>query len=310
MAHEVETMSYAGETPWHGLGVKVPSDLSPEQFMKKAKLDWTVEKIQNYYTWNDKQHKSSDFSLVRSSDGTELTTISGDWEPVQNLEAFRFFQEFVNAGDMEMHTAGSLKNGQIIWALAKIKESFSLFKGDQVDSYLLFSNPHQYGKSIDIRFTPIRVVCNNTLTLSLQGKTDLAVKLNHRKKFNPDMVKQTLGIATSKLSDYKSMAEYLGSKRYTSDNVLQYFKEVFNAPDKVDSDPSRPAKIAAGILESQPGAQYAEGTWWQAANAVTYSIDHLLGRSQETRLQSAWYGVNRAKKIKALELATRYADAA
>lgn len=74
-----------------------------------------------------------------------------------------------------MHTAGSLKGGQQVWALAKIKESFDVFGDDTVESYLLFSNPHQYGKSINVRFTPVRVVCNNTLTMSLESKADRAV---------------------------------------------------------------------------------------------------------------------------------------
>ena len=84
-------------------------------------------------------------SLVRSTDGKILTNVGENWTPVQNEEAFNFFGEYVLAGNMEMHTAGSLKGGQMVWALAKVKDSFELFGGDKVDSYLLFSNPHQYG---------------------------------------------------------------------------------------------------------------------------------------------------------------------
>ena len=67
---------------------------------------------------------------------------------------------------------------------------------------MLFSNPHQFGMSIDIRMTPIRVVCNNTLTLSLSQKSDKMVTLSHRKEFNPEMVKEQLGIAREKLENY------------------------------------------------------------------------------------------------------------
>ena len=94
-----------------------------------------------------------------------------------------------------MHTAGSLRDGEYVWALAKVKESFDVFGEDTIDSYLLFSNPHKYGKSIDVRFTPIRVVCNNTLTMSLEAESKNSVRLSHRTEFNPDMVKETLGIA-------------------------------------------------------------------------------------------------------------------
>ena len=120
-------------------------------------------------------------ALVRSSDNKVLTNIGQIWNPVQNEEAFEFFSEYVLAGDMEMHTAGSLKGGQMVWALAKVKESFDLFGGDKVESYLLFSNPHLYGKSIDIRFTPIRVVCNNTLSLSLEQQAERSIGMATQK---------------------------------------------------------------------------------------------------------------------------------
>jgi len=233
--------------------------------------------------------------------------VSSDWNPVQNQEAFDFFQDFVNAGDMEMHTAGSLKGGQIVWALAKIKDSFELFGGDQVDSYMLFTNPHVYGQSLDIRFTPIRVVCNNTLTLSLSQKGGTAFKLSHRREFVADQAKQALGIAHAKLDEYKSMASWMGSKRYDNESIKAYFQELF--PSQGDKD-SRNAIKALEVLELQPGAKFAEGSWWQAFNAVTYMTDHLMGRSNDARLQSAWFGVNKSLKNKALQLAIDMANAA
>ena len=145
MAHMVETMAYAGEVPWHGLGTPVPSDLTPEQFMVKAGLDWTVEK-EDILTRSGIKVKNKQ-ALVRSSDGSILDVVGTGWNPVQNSEAFNFFEEYVNAGDMEMHTAGSLKDGQMVWALAKTKDSFELFNGDQTDNYFLFTNPHQFGKA-------------------------------------------------------------------------------------------------------------------------------------------------------------------
>ena len=158
MAHLVETMAYAGETPWHGLGVRVSNDLTPVQMMDKAGLNWGVEKVDSFIRVGDQEIKTGQQALIRTSDNKVLTNVGQDWNPVQNSEAFEFFSEYVLAGDMEMHTAGSLKGGRMVWALAKVKESFDILGGDQVDSYLLFSNPHEYGKSIDVRFTPIRVV--------------------------------------------------------------------------------------------------------------------------------------------------------
>lgn len=319
MAHMVETMAYAGETPWHGLGKQVPADLSPAQMLESAGLNWSVEKIPAFSTIKGKQVYTGKDALVRSTDGRILDVVSQDWNPLQNEEAFEFFNDFVHSGDMEMHTAGSLKNGQIVWALAKVKESFEVFNGDQVDSFLLFTLPHKFGQSIDVRFTPIRVVCNNTLTLSLSSKTDNMVKVSHRRQFDGDEVKQMLGIASDKLAKYKEMAKFLGSKKYKHESVIQYFDRIFpvnaygrskNEETKAKKEHSDNAVLAMQALEEQPGANFAKGSWWQAFNAVTFLTDHIVGKTQENRLTSAWYGPNKALKVKALETAVEMAEAA
>jgi len=313
MAHMVETMAYAGEVPWHGLGVSVPADLTPAQMLEAAKLDWTVEKIPAFAKVAGKQVEIGQSALVRNSDNSILDVVSNDWNPVQNQEAFEFFNEFVAAGDMEMHTAGSLRDGQIVWALAKVKESFELFKGDKIDSYLLFSNFHKYGFSTDVRFTPIRVVCNNTLTLSLNSAVERMAKISHRQKFDPDAVKGMLGIATDKLAQYKEMAQFLGSKKYSDETIVEYFTRIFpvtGSNDKKKKELSKNAEIALDVLDKQPGTEFAPGTWWQAFNAVTYLTDHVAGRNADNRLTSAWYGYHKGVKTKALETAIEYAEAA
>lgn len=326
MAHELEimengeaSMAFVGETPWHGLGKRVPSDVSPEQMLKAANLDWEVEKMPLFYQTDTGPVMTDSRALVRSTDKKLLTIVSQAWKPVQNLEAFEFFNDFVHAGDMEMHTAGSLKNGKMVWAMAQIKDSFEIFGGDKVEGYLLFSNPHEFGRSIDVRFTPIRVVCNNTLTLALDGEARRgSVKINHRQTFNADEVKETLGIAKDKLQKYKEQALFLGQKKYSKETIVEYFNRVFPSLTKDEelvkdlrkTPVSRQAEEAMAVIHTQPGAQFAEGSWWQAFNTVTYMTDHTLGRSKDTRLTSAWYGMNRVKKEKALDLAIEYAEAA
>ena len=311
----VETMAYAGNVPWHGLGKKVPHDLSPEQMLEAAQLDWTVQKVPAFANVQDENVNIGWSALVRSSDNRILDVVSNDWNPVQNSEAFQFFHEYCEAGDMEMHTAGSLRDGQIVWALAKVKDSFELFKGDRVDSYLLFTNPHKFGQCIDIRFTPTRVVCNNTLTLALKQKEERVIKKNHRTVFDASSVKEQLGIATTKLAKYKEMAEFLGSKRYTSEKLKEYFNQIFpvlvynkeKGPQRKEL--SKSATRALEVVHTQPGANFAEGSWWQAFNAVTYMTDHEIGKTVDSRLTSAWFGANKNLKLKALETAVEYAEA-
>lgn len=317
MAHMIEMrdgkaqMAWAGQTPWHGLGTKVPDDLTPEQMLEAAGLDWTVEKIPAFAEVNGKRIDVGHSALVRNVDSKVLDVVSNDWNPYQNADAFDFFNDFIAAGDMSMHTAGSLKGGQIVWALAKVNDGFSLFNGDNVESYLLFTNPHQYGKSIDVRFTPIRVVCNNTLTLSLNTQAEHLVRVSHRREFVPDTAKEMLGIAKEKMSTYKEMAAFLGSKRYTNENIVEYFTRVFPMTTKTEEKKlSRNANMALEIIDQQPGAEYAAGTFWSAFNTVSFMTDHVLGRSTDTRLQSSWFGYNKTLKNNALELAVEMANAA
>lgn len=315
MAHMIEmldgkaSMAWAGETPWHGIGTKVPNDLTPDQMLKAAGLDWRVTPVPAFAEIGGKQVSVGHSALVRDIDNKILDVITDDWIPNQNETAFEFFNDFVAAGEMEMHTAGSLKGGQLVWALAKVKDAFELFNGDTVESYLLFTNPHKYGWSIDVRFTPIRVVCNNTLTLSLNTQSSKIVKVSHRREFDGDVVKETLGVAKEKLAKYKEMAAYLGSKRYNDENIVDYFKRVFPVSG-AKKEMSKNAEIALEIMDQQPGAEFAEGTWWQAYNCVTFMTDHIIGRSADNRLQSAWYGANKNLKIKALDTAIQFADAA
>jgi phage/plasmid-like protein (TIGR03299 family) len=314
MAHLVETMAYAGEVPWHGLGNSVPSDLSPKQMLEAAEIDWTVEKIPAFIEIDGVRKSVGHSALVRSTDNSILDIVTNDWHPMQNADAFEFFHEYCAVGDMQMHTAGSLRGGQIVWCLAKVNESFDLFGGDQVDSFLLFTNPHRFGQSIDVRFTPIRVVCNNTLTLSLSMSSDRVIKANHRSEFDAKHVKEQLGIATDKLQRYKEMAQFLGSKRYNDSTLKEYFTRIFPSlstkEEQEESTMSRNARLAMGVVESQPGAKFAEGSWWQAFNAVTYLTDHKIGRTVDSRLASAWYGPNKNLKVKALETAVEFAEAA
>jgi len=323
MSHEVEVvngvaqMAFAGQVPWHGLGTKVAPDLTPRQFQKAAGLNWGVTKRPSFVTYDGEMIETGTNALLRDTDNSVLAPMVGDgWEPVQNDEAFDFFGEFCAAGDMEMHTAGSLKGGQIVWVLAKIKGSFDVLGEDRVDNYMLFSNPHQYGKSVNVRMTPIRVVCNNTLTMSLGSNSKNEVKLNHRRAFNPEMVKEQMGLAHEKFAMYKDAARFMASKRTSEAGLIQFFNDVFPAANtkkkevKTFAELSTTAKNAYSVLETQPGADLAPGTWWNALNAVTFTTDHIVGRSADTRMTSAWFGANQARKIVATNRAIELAEVA
>ena len=313
---QIETMAYAGQSPWGDIGTQVSNDLSPQQIMEKADLNWSVDKVKTYADYQGEKIPTGLEALVRSSDNKILTQVGKNWEPCQNETAFEFFNEYCLEGGMDMESAGSLKGGKMVWALAKIKESFDVVKGDQVDSYLLFSNPHEYGKSIDVRFTPIRVTCMNTLAMAIKGSAVNGMKVNHRKAFDPVMVKQTMGIAHEKFEQYKEVAQFLSKKRFTADSLIQYYNEVFprtykgkdevivNAYDDLTTNGQK----AFDVLQSQPGANFAQGSWWQALNSVTYLTDHVMGREADSRMTSSWFGANANRKAVAVSKAIEFAE--
>ena len=317
--HAVETLAYAGEKPWHGLGVEVEADYTPEEILVAAGLDWTVEKVPLEYDWRlpggseDHRFTSKRMSLIRTTDGSELTLVSGKWSPIQNHEAFGIFDRFVKEGGMTMETAGSIFNGRIVWALARTTEEFSIFNGDRITGYFLFSNPHVYGKSAQFGGTSIRVVCNNTHSWALKSGLDNKVSINHRKAFNPATVHDNLAELHRSLSEFKDMAEFLGGRRYTEETVREYFDKVFPISGR-NPDPKKEHSLnserAWTVIESQPGAEHAPGTWWNAYNAVSYVTDHVAGNNDNNRLNSAWFGRNRNRKTRALGMANEYAAAA
>jgi hypothetical protein len=132
--------------------------------------------------------------------------------------------------------------------------------------------------------------------------------------FDSAKVKETLGIATGKLDKYKEMAAFLGSKQYTDENIVEYFNRVFPMTSGTKASEgklaSRAARKAFDAIETQPGAEYAEGSFWQLYNSATFLMDHKLGRSADNRMNSAWFGGNRERKVKALNIAMEMAEVA
>ena len=318
MAHMIEEINGVAQMayresaglPWHGLGTPVSDDMTPREMMEAAGLDWTVRLQDSYIDLDGERVLTGQQALVRETDGKILTNVGGKWNPCQNAEAFDFFTDFVKAGDMVMDTAGSLKDGQMVFAAADVRDGFELFGGDEVKGYLLFSNPHVYGKSIDVKFIMTRVVCNNTLSMALTEKGQPAVRVSHRNQFDAEMVKNALGIGHARIEQFKEAAEFLGKKRYTDEDFKRFLGKVFGTSAQEHKTLSRTAERAYEIVDTQPGADFARGTWWNAYNAVTYMTDHELGRTADARATSAWFGSNAKRKVDALDLAVEMAEAA
>lgn len=313
MSHEIETTAWTNETPWHGLGTKVPANISVEGMLKAAQLDWEVTKEKLKTVGGNKVDNF--FALQRSSDESILDVVGKQYQPVQNHTAFSFFNDFVKAGKATMETAGSLRQGKMVWGLANMKSSFTLPGNDKVKGYLLVASPHEQGKSLRIQLTSVRVVCNNTLTMALSDKAQSVFRMSHRLEFDEAMqqkAKEVLGLAHDEFDSFADRATKLAKKKMKTDDQIRFLAEVF-MPDiaratieEIEEDANKPLSLAIQALTMSPGHDLlsAKGTAWGALNAVTYVTDHLLGNSQDARLNKAWFGKTANLKQKALDIAT------
>lgn len=297
MAHQIETMAYTNEVPWHGLGFRVDQATSVKAMLKAAKLDWRVDRTPMHLPNGDEVQGFA--ALTRSRDNRVLDVVGRAYVPVQNEEAFEFFTEFVEAGNATMETAGSLRGGQYVWGLANLKASFKLKGNDVVKGYLLVGVPHEQGKSFIIKFTSIRVVCNNTLALALAaGHT---WRMTHRMSFGDvkrNEAKEALGIARDQLGEFERNARILQSINISRDDAVKILGGVF-APKKEDvSELPKILKIM-DCYENAPGAQPGNG--WGLLNGVTYYCDHVASRTADKRLANAWLGKTAVQKERVLD---------
>ena len=237
MSHEVETMAFANETPWHGLGNPVSNDMTPQEMMVASGCDWEVAVSSNHYPPDHAHYPSmpienSNF-IERLSDGAILGEyVAGDYKPVQNVELFEFFQEFIDNGSMYLHTAGSLLGGRKVWCMATTKEGFTLGDNDQVVNNLLFTISHTGKHANSALNTPVRVVGANTMRLAMESADDI-VTHNHRAVFDREALKVALGISSKNFGEFEELAKAMAKKVLTGEEEIQFFQAVFGGKERV-----------------------------------------------------------------------------
>ncbi|MBR2843003.1 MAG: DUF932 domain-containing protein [Lachnospiraceae bacterium] len=162
MAHEVETMFYTRERPWHGLGVRVTEAPNSENALRLAGLDWDI--IQ-HPIYADGQKVEGYQANVRNTDGKVLGVVTNRYQVIQNKEAFAFTDALLGEG-VKYETAGSLLGGRRVWLLARMPREY-IIGGERISPFLVFTNTHDGSGAVRVAVTPIRVVCSNTLNLAL-----------------------------------------------------------------------------------------------------------------------------------------------
>lgn len=317
MSHLVETMAYAGQTPWHQLGSALPRQQPIDAWAQAAGMQWHIRETPVRYLATDDDTslygEAMEFAdqkvLYRSDTKAPLSVVSGRYQVVQPQQVLEFYRDLTEVAGYELETAGVLKGGRKFWALARTGKSAVLKGNDVVNGYLLLATSCDGTLATTATPTTIRVVCNNTLAVALSGATS-AIKVPHSTSFDALAVKKQLGIAVSQWDNFMYRMKTLSERKVKSHESMNYFLKVLCQTDG-HADPAqgltneRALKKVQAMYEGQGrGAelQAAKGTGWGLLCAVTEFIDHeRRARSQEHRLDSAWFGQGAALKQRALD---------
>lgn len=313
MSHEVEQMFSVKETPWHGLGHVVRNAPTIEDVLKLAGLDWTVS-MQPLYLGENYQNKAvTEKAIVRDSDQSVLGFAGPHYKPLQNNEALDFFKPFHDSKEAIFETAGSLRSGRKIWILAAINRSeIEVVKGDTVKKFLLLSNGHDGKTGVRIGFTPIRVVCANTLAVAHTNENSKLMRIFHSKKVkeNLDLIRDTVNIANEAFEATAEQYKLLAARNVHKGDLEKFVSKVFYNNKQAESDREKIARENLNqeilkLFETGHGAEIpgVRGTYWGLYNATTEYLGYIRGRDQDTRLDNLWFGTSKNLNDKAFETA-------
>lgn len=315
MAHQVQTMAYVGQTPWHSLGNALPPKQSIDVWAKEAGMDWQICSSPVRYMTEQAGSLGSIMSfddqkvLYRSDTKAPLSVVSDRYQVVQPREVLEFYRDLTEISGFELETAGVLKAGKKFWALAKTGKESTLKGKDKVNGYILLATSCDGTLATTATLTSIRVVCNNTLTVALNGAAS-AVKVPHSTSFDGQAVKKQLGIAVSHWDGFMYRMKTLSERKVKSHESLNYFLNVLCHTDQSANTKGGLVNERAlkRVQELYDGAgkgttlDSAAGTAWGLLNAVTEYVDHeRRARSPDYRLDSAWFGQGAALKARALD---------
>jgi len=342
MAHEVESMMFVGATPWHGLGTPVPAGCDSETAIRAAGLDWQVA-CEPLFAVDG--YKADTRLIRRVTDRAVLGEVGPDYEPLQNVSAFQFFDSFATSGQVAYETAGSLRGGKRVWILAALNRDPSVIvrgSDDIVKKYLLLSSSHDGSLAVRVGFTPTRVVCANTLAVAHNDGQFLKVKHTKNLASNLDVVRESIDAANAKFELTADAYRLLAQREITAEGLRDYVLEVFSptAYAKAKSTEKAAVKRAQelaqrGIIALGPAGGFVDdsetksrvlpevtrlfesgrgnalpgvrGTLWAAYNAVTEYLQYERRGDMASRMDSLVFGQGAQLSRKALDTAIRLA---
>lgn len=306
MAHMVENMLFVGKAPWHKLGVRLDNPPTVAEGIVQAGLDWrvTLEPLQLV----SDGRKAPAFATIRETDRSILGVVGPAYRPLQNADAFQWFQPFVETGEASIETAGSLASGKRVWVLAKLnREPMEIAPGDTVNKFLLLSNSHDGTLAVRVGFTPIRVVCANTLAMAHGSDASKLIRVKHTAsvKANLEAIREVMNLANQTFEATAEQYRRLCCRTVSRMDVRRYVTQLFNANDEPSTRMRNILDDCCKLFEIGKGNDLpgVRGTVWAAYNGVTEYLGTLRAGSDDNRLNSLWFGDSARMNKRALELA-------
>ncbi len=300
MPHEIETLFYAGETPWHGLGKKVAGLQTAEEAIKAAGLDWDVELVP-IWTRNGKFEQVPDRLAVRRIEDKKVYgLVTPKYTPIQNAQAFQFFDSVVGEKKAIYETAGSLREGQRVWIMANLKGTVNV-KGDEIKRYLILMNSHDGSLALQMFFSPVRVVCMNTLRMALaQAQESFYSKHTLNIMDRVRSAQEVLGLSTRFYHDFMADARHLATLALPAPKQTLMLKAAFDQPASIKmEDVYNPIRVQMDKVKELIEVDRKEfpkelhGTAYEGYNAVVKFTDYYRpykSTGEDARLRGVWFG--------------------
>lgn len=292
MAALIESLFSVRETPWHGRGIIVEEAPSSEEAIRLAGLNWEVQQQPIYLA--DGTEIKGNYANVRSSDGKALGIVGDRYKIVQNTDAFAFTDALLGEG-VKYETAGSLKDGKVIWLLAKMPETIEIL-GDKVEPYMVFTNTHDGSGAVRVCMTPVRVVCNNTLNAAIRGARRVWSARHTGSVTNKlDDARETLQFANQYLEATKQTFEDLYKVKLNEFSLYKTINDIIPiTEDMTDRQKVNQKAIRDDILlryNEAPDLKVLDQTGARLVQAVADTTSHM-----EPFRQTANFKENRFKK--------------
>lgn len=331
--YEDDSIAYTKATPWHGIGTYVGEEpITSEEMIEKAGLGWRVRKdpciasLTHQITGQVLSHESEEhFMVVRNfvNDPDRIAiigTVGREQTCIQNEDMFREMDQFVENGALRYEVAGSLKNGRVVWALARNPaQDFEVVPGDVHRSFLLMCSGHDGKMSLMYRPTDVRVVCSNTLQAALGTGAADGFRIKHTRSWKErlEAAREGFLVAQAQSVSFQETMRVLAAKQLTNDQATEILGQLIPAPE---GKRVKRAELAQGevlrLMEEGMGTQLngIRGTAYGFLNAITEYTHHQRtykdtsknraggNTPDENRVLSIWSGPSAKLAKKATEL--------